>query len=102
MTGKQKDPTPERHPNQTERPEIDPDKIQVLTGGMAPPLAEQLGVEPEKIEHFQKDMDALVRLRVRGIIPDDTAHRGETKVLNQMVKELTGKSGKFKAARRKR
>lgn len=54
-------------------------RIELHFGALAPSLKEQLepqlqgiqeGIADEKLEHFQRDADAIVRLYVRGLIPD--------------------------------
>ena len=97
-TDKQEQEDGETGPQQ---PPADIAEMSIITGALAPKLAQQIGVDEERVDHFQKDMDALTRLRARGIIPSETAHGYEIKVLNNMVEELTGKQGKFRAARRK-
>ena len=61
-------------------------KVQIHIGALAPPLHEQLAVPPEVLDQQQQDIDALIRLRVRGVIPSSVARRGESKVIKEVTK----------------
>lgn len=65
-------------------------QINISFGALAPTIAEQLekqnvGVEPERLEHFQKDADAISRLHVRGLIPDSVAKNIREKLMKKIA-----------------
>lgn len=73
---------------------VDPDPvkttIKLRTGCMAPPLKEQLagyGFSDESIEIWQKDLDAMSHLYVRGYMNQSTIERAEKKLLAKIKKE---------------
>ena len=45
-----------------------PEQLEIIVGGMAPPLAEQLNVPPEKVEVEQACLKAIVILKVHGML----------------------------------
>lgn len=60
-------------------------RISIELGALAPPLAEQLGLEStERLDHLQKDADALTRLRVRGLLTE----RESTAASKRLVKRI--------------
>jgi hypothetical protein len=65
--------------------------LKLRFGAMAPLLKDQLkeqkfSVCEEEIKHFQKDADALIRLKVRGIIPAGEVEKA-TKRLIKKIRE---------------
>lgn len=53
-------------------------KVEVVFGELVPPLSKQLdglGFSDEQIEHWQKDLDAIDRLRTQDYISEMTAHK---------------------------
>ena len=58
----------------------------IRVGAMAPPLHEQLGVPAELLNHQQQDIDALIRLRVRGVLAPSVARKGEERVIKEVVR----------------
>lgn len=61
-------------------------------GALAPPLAEQLkdaGIGVVKWAIFQKDADAITRLRVRGVMSDLEAHKARTRLIKAIGKALS-------------
>ena len=59
-------------------------RTKIELGALSPPLHEQLDVPMELLEHEQKDVDALIRLRVRGIIPRSAARNYELRVVRSV------------------
>ena len=63
--------------------------LNISFGAMAPPLIEQLsefGIkQSEELEHIQKDIDAINRVRIRGIIPRSKAIKGEQKLFKKIT-----------------
>ena len=60
-------------------------------GALAPPLKSQLAdfdLPSLEIEHWQKDADAIVRLRVRGLIPAKVADSAYLKIMRQINKAI--------------
>ena len=55
-------------------------------GAMSPKLYEQLNVEPQKVENEQKDLDAINRLRIRGLLTRQEVQRAEMR----LIKRLSG------------
>ena len=62
--------------------------MEIEVGTLAQPLHEQLRVAPESVKHHQRDLDALNRLRIRGIIPPAIAWKGVEKVLENLSKDV--------------
>ena len=60
--------------------------MELVFGAMAPKLHEQIGCEPEKVEQFQKDLDAINRLRIRGMLNHSEVKKAELRV----IKKLSG------------
>lgn len=66
--------------------------ISIRFGAFCEPIKEQLhkaglGMDTEKLEHFQKDADALVRLSLRDIIPFSACDKARQRLLNKIAKE---------------
>lgn len=64
-------------------------RIELSFGVLSPKIAEQLatqnaGIEPDRLEHFQKDADAISRLHVRGLLPDSTAKNIREKLMKKI------------------
>jgi len=65
--------------------------ISLHFGALVPQLKEQLegyGVDSTDIEHFQKDADAIVRLAIRGLIPDSTKITANRRLMRNIVKAI--------------
>ena len=65
-------------------------------GAMAEPIRKQLydaglKVDIEKLEHFQKDADAIVRLHVRDLIPHSIIEKARQKLVNNISKEAVAR-----------
>jgi len=68
-------------------------QVEIHFGALADPLEKQLegfNISADKIEHFQKDADAITRLVVRGLIPDGAAHQARKKI----IRNITTSQGK--------
>lgn len=71
------------------RPE--PREIGLSFGALSDPLAQQLAdqgvrVPPlDKMEHFQRDADALVRVSIRGLIPDAQVRAARKKLMKRIT-----------------
>lgn len=72
--------------------------ISLHFGALAKPIMQQLreqGITPHRTEtkhaltHLQLDADALVRLAVRGYIPDAQRARIHRRLMRQVVQELS-------------
>lgn len=64
-------------------------QLNLSFGVLSPKIAEQLtaqsvGIESERLGHFQKDADAVSRLHVRGLIPDSTAKTIREKLMKKI------------------
>ena len=60
-------------------------------GALAYPLSDQIKphcMSAEKLEHFQRDADAIVRLCVRGLLIDSAAHICRKKLMRRITQEL--------------
>lgn len=62
-------------------------------GALCDPLRKQLHglglkMDIEQLEHRQKDADAIVRLHVRGIIPDYAVKKARQKLVNLIASEV--------------
>ncbi|MDG6912651.1 MAG: hypothetical protein JRN35_06160 [Nitrososphaerota archaeon] len=67
--------------------------VQVHYGALAEPLAKQLAefiIEDDDLEHFQKDVDAIVRLKIRGILSDGVASSAFRRLQAHIVKAIKG------------
>ena len=68
-------------------------QIGISFGAMADPLRDQLKAQglrmpEEKMNHLQSDIDALVRLSIRGLLCDSDANRTRRKLLKRIIEEL--------------
>jgi hypothetical protein len=68
--------------------------VELSLGALSPRLEEQLRkqgkwVEAAKLDHYQRDADAISRLRVRGLLPDRAAYAARSKLINNLLKEMT-------------
>ena len=64
-------------------------------GWMADQLADQLGQQgiphdSEEVEHFQKDSDAISRLRVRGVLTPSEGDRAYDRLAKRIWQNLGG------------
>ena len=83
-------------PNTTTMKEL-PRGSEIIIGALAPPLHQQLGVDLEATQAHQKDVDALNRLRIRGLISRAQAGIAERKIIRSLGQALrethSGESG---------
>ena len=65
-------------------------QLRISFGAMSPQLSEQLkefNIEnSETIEHMQKDINALNRVRIRGLIAPSQVANGEKKLFKKITK----------------
>lgn len=59
-------------------------RIQIDFGAFAPPLHKQFRCSAAPIRHFQQDADALVRLSIRGILPDAQVRAARKRLLRKI------------------
>jgi hypothetical protein len=70
------------------------DSIALEFGALAPPLLDQLtqaghgAVAVETVRHWQKDANALCRLRIRCLITESAARNGQRKLGRQIANAL--------------
>lgn len=70
--------------------------VNIAFGAMSPKIAEQLirqgfKFDAKDIEHFQKDADAIVRLRIRDLLPAGQVE----KCYQKLVKKITFHVAKY-------
>lgn len=68
-------------------------EIRLDFGAVVPSLDSQLfdqgiAMDRDGIRHFQQDADAIVRLSVRGLLPDSERARLNKKLLQRIVKAV--------------
>lgn len=71
-----------------------PSELNLSIGALSDPLDVQLKtfkLDKKEIEHWQKDIDALNRLRIRGIIAKSAIINGEKKLFRQITKAIKKK-----------
>lgn len=66
------------------------EKIRIGFGALAPSLKKQLDeqrfrYDKSAIDHFQKDADAITRLRVRGLMPAGEVEKERKKLVNKIA-----------------
>ena len=66
-------------------------KIGIEFGALAPKIAVQItnagySANEDGIAHCQKDADALTRLAVRGLLPDNVTHNGRKKLMKHILR----------------
>lgn len=69
--------------------EDDMPTLNISLGALAPDLSKQLkdfDIDPEEIEHLEKDRKALDRVRIRGLVPRSQVVKAEQKLVNNIVK----------------
>ena len=64
------------------------DRYEVRIGSLAPPLFKQLKIPKDAARHVQADADAVVRLKVRGIIGEGASNTACRRLLRRMEMEL--------------
>lgn len=71
----------------------------VLSDSLEKQLTEQgFEFDQKEIEHFQKDVDALNRVRIRGYIVDSQIQKIDQKLFNKIEAHIISKN-KFKKAK---
>lgn len=68
------------------------ERLGIVFGAMADPLRIQLrgkiahgGLGSRDLGHLQRDVDAISRLQVRGLISDAAAHAARQKVMKKII-----------------
>ena len=61
-----------------------PKQIEIIVGGMAPPLSEQLNVPPETVEVEQACLKAIVMLKVQGLLTQAQADQAGNKLARRL------------------
>ena len=59
-------------------------KIELHFGALCDPIHKQLGVAKSVTKQAQLDADAVVSLRIRGVLTD----KAEQRIINRLAKEL--------------
>ena len=57
-------------------------------GALCKPIHEQLGVSKSLTVQAQLDADAVVRLRIRGVLTDSEGVKVEQRIINGLAREL--------------
>lgn len=73
------------------------DRISITVGALADPLAEQLdglGIDPGKLDHIQRDHDAIVRLKVRGLLNQRAAEQATKHLLKEIERAAVAAGGR--------
>jgi hypothetical protein len=65
-------------------------QVKLAFGAISPKISEQLKkqgfkYDKEEVSHFQKDADAIVRLRVRGLLPSAQVDKCFQKLINKVT-----------------
>ena len=65
-------------------------ELKIAMGAMSDSLTDQFksqGFEPPKdIDHFQKDADAITRLKIRGLLTDSQSDSARKKLMKELAK----------------
>lgn len=67
------------------------ERLGIYFGALASPVKKQLagrGCKPSDIAHWQKDSDAIVRLALRGLIPDHVARTARQRIIAAVAKDI--------------
>ncbi len=67
-------------------------KLEIAFSAFAKPLSEQLegfDFDQKTVEHFQKDLSAINRVRIRGLIPDSQADKSYKKLFKVIEKHIS-------------
>lgn len=68
------------------------ERLEIKFGSVAPRLKEQLShfdLPEATVDWWQMDADAITRLRLRGLIDDDAAHRARVKLRDEIERRVT-------------
>ena len=63
-------------------------KIELHFGALCDPIHKQLGVAKSVTKQAQLDADAVVSLRIRGVLTDSEGVKAEQRIINRLAKEL--------------
>lgn len=64
------------------------DRLGITFGALAPKLSQQLAqfdLGRDDVRHWQKDADAIVRLAIRGLIPDNVKARAYQRLTDRIA-----------------
>ena len=59
--------------------------LELRFGALVPSLAEQLDCRPKEVELWQRDVDAITRLLVRGLITESAGRSARKKMLQRIA-----------------
>ena len=81
-------------------------KLGIYFGAISDPLSTQLRkqkylFDKEKVKHFQRDIDALNRLRIRGYITDSQTDAATGKLYKKIERHVIEANGLTKAVKTK-
>ena len=68
--------------------DANPRQVEILLGGMTPPLHEQLGVPAEDVAKYQRALESLNYLRIHGFLPASIAWKRSEMAMARMLKDL--------------
>lgn len=73
--------------------EKDNGKFGLHFGAICDPIAkqisgQQLKFDKSEVSHYQKDADAITRLRIRGYLPDSTLKKAQQKLFKKITKHV--------------
>ena len=68
-------------------------KFGIHFGAMSDPISKQLKAQKlkfdvETVKHFQKDIDAIIRVRIRGILGDSIYVKAQDKLFKNITKHI--------------
>jgi hypothetical protein len=71
-------------------------KLRIAFGAMSKPLHEQISehgipVTQDEMSHYQKDAEAITRLRIRGMLSDKEVGNTQNRLMKNIVKHLNKK-----------
>jgi hypothetical protein len=68
--------------------------VKICIGWSAPPLKEQLPLLPDDVaSHFEKDAEAIRRLKIRGLLSPSVAEKARERLLKNIRKAANAASG---------
>jgi hypothetical protein len=73
-------------------------KLRIAFGAMSKPLHEQISehgipVTQDEMSHYQKDAEAITRLRIRGMLSDKEVGNTQIRLMKNIVKYLNKREG---------
>ena len=61
-------------------------RVSIEFGALAPPLAEQLGIEADRLEHLQWSCDAVTRLAINGLLTEAEKDKVRMRLIKRIAK----------------